>query len=143
MPEFVHLHCHTHYSLLDGASHIPELMNKAVADGQKGIAITDHGNMFGAFEFVSEAKKRNLKALVGCEFYLVHDRLKRQFQTSKGEKGELVPDEVTIGMLSNKLDEYEGKVKGFIFDGFPRTQPQAEALDKLLDLNVNINYNIL
>jgi adenylate kinase len=46
----------------------------------------------------------------------------------------LVPDEVTIGMLSNKLDEYEGKVKGFIFDGFPRTQPQAEALDKLLDL---------
>lgn len=50
------------------------------------------------------------------------------------EKGELVPDEVTIGMLSNKLDEYAGKVKGFIFDGFPRTQPQAEALDKLLDL---------
>lgn len=50
------------------------------------------------------------------------------------EKGELVPDEVTIGMLSNKLDEFEGKVNGFIFDGFPRTQPQAEALDKLLDL---------
>ena len=49
-------------------------------------------------------------------------------------KGELVPDEVTIGMLSNKLDEYAGKVEGFIFDGFPRTQPQAEALDKLLDL---------
>jgi len=50
------------------------------------------------------------------------------------DKGELVPDEVTIGMLSNKLDEYAGKVQGFIFDGFPRTQPQAEALDKLLDL---------
>lgn len=49
-------------------------------------------------------------------------------------KGELVPDEVTIGMLSNKLDEQAGKVNGFIFDGFPRTQPQAEALDKLLDL---------
>ena len=54
-------------------------------------------------------------------------------------KGELVPDEVTIGMLSNKLDEYAGKVEGFIFDGFSRTQPQAEALDKLLDLkNTNI-----
>lgn len=50
------------------------------------------------------------------------------------DKGELVPDEVTIGMLSNKLDEYARKVDGFIFDGFPRTQPQAEALDKLLDL---------
>ncbi len=49
-------------------------------------------------------------------------------------KGELVPDEVTIGMLSNKLDEFAGKVNGFIFDGFPRTEPQAEALDKLLDL---------
>lgn len=50
------------------------------------------------------------------------------------DKGELVPDEVTIGMFSNKLDEFAGKVDGFIFDGFPRTQPQAEALDKLLDL---------
>lgn len=50
------------------------------------------------------------------------------------DKGELVPDEVTIGMLSNKLDEYAGKVEGFIFDGYPRTQLQAEALDKLLDL---------
>lgn len=50
------------------------------------------------------------------------------------DKGELVPDEVTIGMLSNKLDDYAGKVKGFIFDGFPRTEPQAVALDKLLDL---------
>lgn len=86
MPEFVHLHCHTHYSLLDGASRIPALMDKAVADGQKGIAITDHGNMFGAFEFVSEAKKRNLKAIVGCEFYLVEDRHRRQFQPSKGER---------------------------------------------------------
>lgn len=49
-------------------------------------------------------------------------------------KGELVPDEVTIGMLSNKIDENIANVKGFIFDGFPRTQPQAEALDKLLAL---------
>src|SRR5690606_9881619 len=86
MPEFVHLHCHTQYSLLDGASHIPPMMDKAVADGQRAIAITDHGNMFGVFEFVSEAKKRNLKALVGCEFYLVEDRHRKQFLTSKGEK---------------------------------------------------------
>ena len=59
MPDFIHLHNHTHYSLLDGASRIPAVMDKAVLDGQKGIAITDHGNMFGAFEFVLEAKKRN------------------------------------------------------------------------------------
>ena len=47
------------------------------------------------------------------------------------DKGELVPDEVTIGMLSNKLVEYAGKVEGFIFDGFPRTVRQAELLDEL------------
>ncbi|MBX7225330.1 MAG: adenylate kinase [Chitinophagales bacterium] len=49
------------------------------------------------------------------------------------DKGELVPDEVMIGMISNNIDEYAGKVKGIIFDGFPRTIPQAEALDKLLE----------
>ena len=49
------------------------------------------------------------------------------------DKGELVPDEVVIGMISGKIDEHAGKVEGIIFDGFPRTQPQAEALDKLLD----------
>ena len=49
------------------------------------------------------------------------------------DKGELVPDEVVIGMISSQLDGQIGKVKGFIFDGFPRTEAQAEALDKLLD----------
>jgi adenylate kinase len=48
------------------------------------------------------------------------------------DKGELVPDEVVVGMISNQLEVNAGKVKGFIFDGFPRTKPQAEALDKLL-----------
>ena len=86
MPEFCHLHCHTHYSLLDGASHLGPLMDKAKADGQKGIAMTDHGNMFGAFKFVSEAKKRDLKAIIGCEFYLVEDRHKKSFQKSLGLK---------------------------------------------------------
>ncbi|MEE9373115.1 MAG: DNA polymerase III subunit alpha [Saprospiraceae bacterium] len=84
MPEFCHLHCHTQYSLLDGASHLEPLMDKAKADGQKGLAMTDHGNMFGAFKFVSEAKKRHLKAIIGCEFYLVEDRHKKSFQKSLG-----------------------------------------------------------
>ena len=79
MPDFLHLHCHTQYSLLDGASRIETMLDKAVADGHKGAAITDHGNMYGAFKFVNEAKKRNLKPIVGCEFYLVEDRHKRSF----------------------------------------------------------------
>ncbi|MDX1942127.1 MAG: DNA polymerase III subunit alpha [Saprospiraceae bacterium] len=86
MAEFVHLHCHTQYSLLDGASDIGAMMDKAAADGQKGVALTDHGNMFGAFKFVSEAKKRDLKPIVGCEFYLVEDRFKKTFVRSKGEE---------------------------------------------------------
>ncbi len=86
MPEFCHLHCHTQFSLLDGAADIGRLMDKAVADGQKGIALTDHGNMFGAFKFVSEANKRGLKGLVGCEFYLVDDRRKQSFLKSQGER---------------------------------------------------------
>ncbi len=86
MPEFVHLHCHTQYSLLDGASSIAGMMDKAAADGQKGVALTDHGNMFGAFKFVAEAAKRNIKPIIGCEFYLVEDRHKKSFLRGKGEK---------------------------------------------------------
>lgn len=85
MPEFCHLHCHTQYSLLDGASDIGVMMDKAVRDGQKGVALTDHGNMFGAFKFVAEAQKRNLKPIIGCEFYMVEDRHIRAFSRAKGE----------------------------------------------------------
>ena len=86
MPDFCHLHCHTQYSLLDGAASIKGLFSKAKADGQLGVAMTDHGNMFGAFKFVAEAQKQGVKAIVGCEFYLVEDRHKKSFLKSKGEK---------------------------------------------------------
>ena len=86
MPEFVHLHCHTQYSLLDGASEISAMMQKAAADGQKGVALTDHGNMFGAFKFVAEAERAGVKPIIGCEFYLVKDRHIKSFSKAKGEK---------------------------------------------------------
>ncbi len=86
MPSFNHLHVHTQFSLLDGAADIGKLYDKAQKDGMRGLAITDHGNMFGAFQFVAEAWKRKdaqgnplVKPIVGCEFYLVADRHKRQF----------------------------------------------------------------
>ncbi|WP_207427719.1 DNA polymerase III subunit alpha [Pedobacter sp. SYSU D00535] len=79
MPEFSHLHVHTQFSLLDGAADISKLYKKAAADGMKALAITDHGNMFGAFKFVAEAAKHNVKPIVGCEFYVVEDRHKKQF----------------------------------------------------------------
>lgn len=86
MPEFCHLHCHTQYSLLDGATDIAAMMDKAKRDGQRGVALTDHGNMFGAFKFVSEANKHGLKPIVGCEFYLVSDRHKKSFSRARGEE---------------------------------------------------------
>jgi len=84
MCQFSHLHCHSQFSLLDGAASIPGMMAKAKADGMPGIALTDHGNMFGAFQFVAEAAKVGIKPVVGCEFYLVEDRFKREF--TKGNK---------------------------------------------------------
>ncbi len=97
---FSHLHNHTQYSLLDGASNISKLYEKARADNMPAMAITDHGNMFGAFDFVAEAWKKKkvvgktpegkdieepvVKPVVGCEFYLVENRHKRQF--SKDDK---------------------------------------------------------
>lgn len=84
MPEFTHLHCHSQFSLLDGASSIRGMMEKAKNDGMRAVALTDHGNMFGAFKFVAEASKFNIKPIVGCEFYVVEDRHKKQF--SKEDK---------------------------------------------------------
>jgi len=68
---FVHLHCHTDYSLLDGACHIPRLMKVAAEQEWEAIAITDHGNLFGAVNFYSAAKKAGIKPIIGCEIYTV------------------------------------------------------------------------
>lgn len=86
MSSFIHLHNHTQYSLLDGASRIDRLMDKTVSDGMNAVAITDHGNMFGVFEFVSQANKRKLKPIIGCEFYLVANRHQKQFTQLQKDK---------------------------------------------------------
>lgn len=93
MSRFSHLHCHTQYSLLDGAANIQSLYKKAIKNNMPAIAITDHGNMFGAFEFVSEAYKHKgedgkplVKPVVGCEFYVVKDRHRKSF--TKEQKDE-------------------------------------------------------
>jgi len=68
---FVHLHCHTDYSLLDGACHIPRFMKIAEKQEWPAVAITDHGNLFGAVEFYSAARKIGIKPIIGCEVYTV------------------------------------------------------------------------
>jgi DNA polymerase-3 subunit alpha len=86
MIQYCHLHSHTQYSLLDGASDISALMAKAKKDGQVAAAITDHGNMFGVFKFVKEANDHGILPIIGCEFYLVENRHIKSFEKSKGEK---------------------------------------------------------
>ena len=67
---FTHLHLHTAYSLLDGAIRIPELMQHVKASGMDSVAMTDHGNMFGAIEFYKAAHQAGVKPIIGCEFYV-------------------------------------------------------------------------
>lgn len=86
MPDFSHLHVHTQYSLLDGAAPVAALMQKAKQDNMKAVALTDHGNMFGAFQFVAEANKHGITPVVGCEFYLVEDRFQKEFTGGKRDK---------------------------------------------------------
>ena len=84
MQDFVHLHVHTYYSILDGQSSVQKLVDKAVADGMSGMAITDHGNMFGIKELFNYCNKVNgkrkdegkepFKPIFGCEMYVAHHR---------------------------------------------------------------------
>ena len=87
MHNFIHLHTHTHYSLLDGQSKVADLVQHAVADGMRGMAITDHGNMFGVKDLFDECNKINkqlkkegkepFKPIFGCEMYVARRGMKR------------------------------------------------------------------
>ena len=70
MTDFVHLHVHTEYSLLDGACRIDRLMERVKELGQSSAAITDHGVMYGAIDFYKAAKKAGVKPIIGCEVYV-------------------------------------------------------------------------
>jgi len=76
--DFTHLHLHTTYSMLDGAIKISELMKQVKSLGMNAVAITDHGNMFGAIEFYKEAVKAELKPIIGSEFYVAPSRNKEE-----------------------------------------------------------------
>ncbi len=73
MPDFVHLHLHSEYSLLDGATRIDKVFKSCKEKGMKALAITDHGNMFGTLYFAEEAKKAGIKYIIGCEMYVCDD----------------------------------------------------------------------
>src|ERR1700721_3160326 len=70
MAEFTHLHLHTDYSLLDGACDVEKLVTRVDSIGQKAVAITDHGNIYGAVHFFDAAKAKGIKPILGCELYV-------------------------------------------------------------------------
>lgn len=70
VPPFVHLHCHSHYSLLDGASPIEDLVDRAKTLGMNALALTDHGNLYGALEFYKKAKAAGINPILGYEAYI-------------------------------------------------------------------------
>ncbi len=85
MPErpFVHLHCHTDYSLLDGACDIKKLIQVVKRQGMPAVAMTDHGNLFGAVEFYNEASKEGIHPVIGCEVYVSQQGHKTRSDTDR------------------------------------------------------------
>ncbi|MEO6003287.1 MAG: DNA polymerase III subunit alpha [Opitutus sp.] len=104
---FVHLHVHSDYSLLDGACRIDRLMKRANDLGMKALALTDHGNLYGAIEFYNAAKANAIKPLIGCELYIV--------ETSRLEKHGRSDDEgksiFHLGLLAKNLTGYQNLLK--------------------------------
>ncbi|MBI5771687.1 MAG: DNA polymerase III subunit alpha [Verrucomicrobia bacterium] len=103
---FVHLHVHSDYSLLDGCCRIDRLMDRAVELGMSACALTDHGNLYGAIEFYNQAKAKGIKPLIGCELYLV--------ETSRLEKNGRSDEGKTIfhlGLLAKNLTGYQNLLK--------------------------------
>jgi len=89
--EFIHLHLHTQYSLLDGACRIPEILAIAKSFKMDSLAITDHGNMFGAIEFYLEAQKAGIKPIIGCEVYVApQSRLEKKGLSSDDYANHLI-----------------------------------------------------
>src|SRR6202022_5201586 len=87
MPErsFVHLHCHSHSSLLDGASRIPELIVRAKELGMNALALTDHGNLYGAIEFYRECRAAGLNPVLGYEAYVATGKRTEREARRRGE----------------------------------------------------------
>ena len=104
--QFVHLHLHTQYSLLDGANKLPEIIEQAHQCGMPAIAMTDHGNLHGALEFYSEAKKIGIKPLIGCELYVTTGSRFEKKMKSQGGAGTF-----HLTVLAQNLEGYQNLCK--------------------------------
>ncbi len=105
-PSFAHLHVHTDYSLLDGACRIDRLMGRASELGMTALALTDHGNLFGAIAFYNAAKAAGIKPLIGCELYMTTgSRLEKKGRAEDGKSY------YHLGLLAKNLTGYQNLLK--------------------------------
>lgn len=127
---FVHLHNHTEFSILDGAIRVSDLINKASELNMPGIAITDHGNMFGAIQFYQEARKKGIKPIIGQEFYIAPgSRFKKEFVKDSGEE-----KAYHLILLAQNLEGYKNLMKlssaGYTEGFYYRPRIDMELLEK-------------
>ncbi|HAW97185.1 MAG TPA: DNA polymerase III subunit alpha, partial [Opitutae bacterium] len=125
--DFVHLHVHSDFSLLDGCCRMDRLMDRAVELGQSAMALTDHGNLFGTINFIKQAEKRGIKPIIGCEGYMVTDHKNDEKPGRENHKS------YHIGMLAKTYEGYQNLskvVSDAHVDGFyyrPRTDLETLA----------------
>lgn len=111
MDQFVHLHSHTEFSLLDGKSSIDSLVRETVRLGQSAVAVTDHGSLGGAFQLWKTATAAGVKPIIGCEFYVApHDRHWKH-EVYWGHPGGIEPGVETTGDIYNKRQDISGAGK--------------------------------
>ena len=125
---FTHLHLHTEYSLLDGACRIDRLFERAEKLGQKSVAITDHGAMYGALSFYKAAKKRNIKPIIGCEVYVSRaSRFEKKREVGVKEYSHLI-------LLCENNEGYQNLIKmvslGFTEGFYNKPRVDKELLKK-------------
>ena len=124
---FVHLHVHTEYSLLDGFTTIDRVMGRVKDQGMKSIAITDHGSMFGVVDFYKAAKKNNIKPIIGCEVYTATRSMTDKDPHLDKNQGHLV-------LLAENMEGYQNLIKlvshSYIYGFYYRPRVDYEELAK-------------
>lgn len=142
---FVHLHVHSQYSVLQASAKVEELVERAAQDGMQAIAITDRGNLFGAFYAVEAGKKHGIKVIIGCEVYMTEDRHQKKFTRDFKDKRHAIP------LLAKNQEGFRnltqlvsrGYIEGY-YGGYPRVDKEliAEHKDELIALTGGLEGEI-
>ncbi len=109
MSDFCHLHCHTQYSLLDGAARIKDLVSRAAELEMPAIAITDHGNLYGVPEFYTKAKEVGVQPIIGCEFYIAPSGMEEKSDRTRYHQVLLAKNEIGYrNLIKLSSDSFTG-----------------------------------